>query len=160
MDKKSRREFVGGLGAAALVGAALGVEAASAEQPPARRGKKVVPGRPGAPYSRSVGIDRIVFVSGVLGRRPGTRELAAGGFAGQAKAAMEALKAAVEAAGSSMDKVLKCQCFLTEAKDFSTFNEIYIKHFPKDPPARSTVVVKAIVAPGALLEIDCFAYVD
>ena len=160
MEKKTRREFVGGLGGAAIVGAALGVESVAAEQQPARKGKKVVSGGPGAPYSRSVQIERIVFVSGVLGRKPGTRELASAGFAGQAKAAMEALKASVEAAGSSMDKVVKCQCFLTDGKDFATFNEIYVKYFPKDPPARSTVVVKAIVAPGALLEIDCFAYVD
>ncbi len=160
MEKKTRREFVGGLGGAAVVAAALGADAVATEQQPSRKGKKVVPGRPGAPYSRSVQAGRFVFVSGVLGRKPGTTELASPGFAGQAKAAMEALKASVEAAGSSMDKVVKCQCFLTEAKDFATFNEIYVKYFPKDPPARSTVVVKAIVAPGALLEIDCFAYVD
>ena len=72
---------------------------------------------------------------------------------------MENLKASVEAAGSSMDRVLKCSAFLTEQTDFATFNKIYVQYFPKDPPARSTVIVKALVVADAKLEIDCVAAV-
>jgi enamine deaminase RidA (YjgF/YER057c/UK114 family) len=66
----------------------------------------------------------------------------------------------VEAAGSTMDRVLKCQAFLTEQSDFAAFNEIYKGYFPTDPPARSTVIVKDLVLPGAKIEVDCFAYTD
>jgi 2-iminobutanoate/2-iminopropanoate deaminase len=58
-----------------------------------------------------------------------------------------------------MDQVVKCGAFLTEQSDFATFNKIYVKYFPSDPPARSTVIVKALVAPGAKIEIDCTAFV-
>lgn len=162
MDTQSRRNFVGGLGAAALAGAALaGGRTALAQDPrPKRRGKKVTPGSPYPTFSRAVAIDGLVFVSGVLGQKPGTRDLASTDFAGQCRQAMENLKASVEASGSSMDRVVKCQCFLTEQKDFATFNKIYVGYFPKDPPARSTVIVKDLVAAGAKLEIDCFAYAD
>ena len=159
MDSHSRRQFVGGLGAAALVGATAGTSLAVAGNDPERPGKQVVPGSPYPTFSRAVRIDRLVFVSGVLGQRPGSRELASPEFAGQCRQAMENLKASVEASGSSMDRVVKCQCFLTEQSDFATFNKIYVTYFPKDPPARSTVIVKDLVAKGAKLEVDCFAYV-
>jgi 2-iminobutanoate/2-iminopropanoate deaminase len=96
-------------------------------------------------------------VSGVLGQIPGTRDLASPDFKGQARQAMENLKASVEAAGSSMDKVVKCSAFLTESSDFQDFNRIYVEYFPTEPPARSTVIVKALVAAGAKIEIDCVA---
>ncbi|MHC4064674.1 MAG: RidA family protein, partial [Planctomycetota bacterium] len=93
------------------------------------------------------------------GQLPGTRDLASEDLAGQCRQAMENLKASVEADGSSMDQVVKCGAFLTEQSDFATFNKIYVKYFPSDPPARSTVIVKALVAPGAKIEIDCTAFV-
>lgn len=160
MSRPSRRRFVGGLGAAALAGATLGQGRTAVAGERKRPGKRIVPGSPYPAFSRAVGLDRLVWVSGVLGQVPGTRELASPEFEGQARQALENLKASVEAAGSSMDRVLKCTAFLTEQDDFSTFNEVYMKFFPGDPPARSTVIVKALVAPGAKIEIDCLAYVD
>ena len=56
-----------------------------------------------------------------------------------------------------MSNVLKCTGFLVESADFGTYNELYRNFFPSDPPARSTVVVKELVVPGAKLEIDCVA---
>ena len=67
------------------------------------------------------------------------------------------LKRKVEAAGSSMDRVLKCTCFLTDAGDFKTMNALFGEFFPEQPPARSTVVIKALVVEGARVEIDCIA---
>lgn len=159
MESHSRRQFVGGLGAAALVGASAGSNLAFAADDPEQPRKQVVSGSPYPTFSRAVRFDRMVFVSGVLGQKPGSRELASPDFPGQCRQAMENLKAAVEASGSSMDRVLKCQCFLTEQSDFAEFNKIYVSYFPKDPPARSTVIVKDLVAKGAKLEIDCFACV-
>ncbi len=153
-ERESRRAFIGraaaGVGAAGVIG---GATTASASE--STGGRRVVGGSPYATFSRAVAFDGIVFVAGVVGQKPGTRELASADFAGQCRQAMANLKASVEAAGSSMDKVLKCGCFLTDAADFPTFNEIYVRFFPSSPPARSTVIVKELVVPGAKLEIDC-----
>jgi 2-iminobutanoate/2-iminopropanoate deaminase len=65
------------------------------------------------------------------------------------------MKSKVEAAGSSMDRVLKCTCFLTDAGDFKTMNALFGEYFPERPPARSTVVIKALVVENARVEIDC-----
>jgi enamine deaminase RidA (YjgF/YER057c/UK114 family) len=61
----------------------------------------------------------------------------------------------VEAAGSTMERVMKCGCFLTDGEDFPVMNKVFREYFPSTPPARSTVVVKALVVPNARIEIDC-----
>jgi reactive intermediate/imine deaminase len=105
-------------------------------------------------------LDRLVFVAGVVGQKPGTRDLVGGEFEAEARQALENLKASVEASGSVMANVLKCTVYITQAADFAAFNKVYVKLFPSDPPARSSVVVKELVVPGARLEIDCVTYVD
>lgn len=160
MADQSRRTFVGGMGIAAALGLVGGRTETVSAHDGAPAGKRVIGTGTVGPFSRAVALDRLVFCSGVIGIKPGTRELASEDFAGQARQVMENLKASVEASGSSMDRVLKCQAFLTEQSDFATFNEIYKGYFPADPPARSTVIVKDLVLPGAKLEVDCFAYTD
>ena len=157
MATGSRRSFMAGAGAAALAGGMLTPQA-SALEPQAEMKREVVPGSPRPQFSRAVRCGRMVWVSGVVGRDPGSGQLATPGAAAQFKQALVNLKASVEAAGTTMDKVVKCTCFITEASEFAQFNEIYSKFFPKDPPARSTVVVKALVVAGANLEIDCVAF--
>ena len=83
-----------------------------------------------------------------------------GGFDAEARQALENLTESVEASGSSMDKLLKCTCFIKEQSYFGVFNEVYRSIIPEPRPARSTVVVKDLVVPGALLEVDCVCYVD
>lgn len=160
MADQSRRAFVGGLGAAAAMGIVAGRPGVAAAEEHGSTGKRVIGTGTVGPFSRAVALDRLVFVSGVIAVKPGTRELSSEDFAGQARQVMENLKASVEAAGSTMDRVLKCQAFLTEQSDFATFNEIYKGYFPTDPPARSTVIVKDLVLPGAKIEVDCFAFTD
>ena len=150
MKKRNRRRF---LGAAAAVAAGSAVPAqaqgASKRKVHWRDGKK-----PDNPlFSPAVSYGDLLFIAGKGAHFEGD-------ISAHTKHVLDTIQSELTRCGSSMDKVVKCQCFLTDGKDFATFNEIYIKYFPKDPPARSTVVVKAIVAPGALLEIDCFAYVD
>jgi 2-iminobutanoate/2-iminopropanoate deaminase len=158
MATSDRRTFLTQAGAAAVLGGALATDAHAAGQT-SKPEKEIIPGSPYPTFSRAVRFGDVVYVSGVLGQIPGSRDLASADFEGQARQAMENLKASVEAAGSSMDRVLKCSAFLTEQSDFATFNKIYVQYFPKDPPARSTVIVKALVVPDAKLEIDCVAAV-
>ena len=91
-----------------------------------------------------------------IGNRPGTRELADTGIAGQARQAPENVKALLAAAGSSLDRVVKCTVFLTDIKDYAAMNTVYATYFPKDPPARSTVAGSGL-ALGARVEIECIA---
>ncbi len=152
---ESRRAFLGKatLAAPALAVTGLAVSTASANDAAPQR--RVIGGSPSPNFSRAVAFGKLVFVSGVLGTKAGLRELASPEFEGQCRQALDNLKASIEAAGSSMDKVLKCTCFLTEAADFATMNKVYQSYFPNDPPARSTVAVKELVLAGAKFEIDC-----
>jgi 2-iminobutanoate/2-iminopropanoate deaminase len=71
---------------------------------------------------------------------------------------LENVKAVLEAAGSSLDRVLKCNVFLTDIATFQAMNEVYHTFFPTNPPARSTVAVKDL--PGqSPVEIECIASV-
>jgi 2-iminobutanoate/2-iminopropanoate deaminase len=162
MSQSSRREFIGKVGTVLAAGAGASAAAqASAQEvsvaPPALR--RVIPGSPYPTFSRAVVLDSLVFVAGVVGQKPGTRDLVAAEFEPQCRQALENLKASVEAAGSRLDDVLKCTVYITDAADFAAFNKVYVKYFPKDPPARSSVVVKELVVPGAKLEVDCVACV-
>lgn len=81
-------------------------------------------------------------------------------FETQAGQTLLNLKESIERSGSSIQNVLKCTCFLKDYADFATFNKVYLKSFPKDPPARSTVVVKDFVVVGAKLEVDCVCCIE
>lgn len=152
MSSQTRRKFLSqaAVAPAAVLGAAAVV---SADEEKYER--RVVGGSPYATFSRAVAYGPIVFVAGVVGQKPGTRDLVPGGFQAECRQALQNLKDSVQASGSSMAKVLKCTCFLTDANDFAAFNKLYVGFFPSDPPARSTVIVKELVVPGAKLEIDC-----
>lgn len=152
--EETRRGF---LGKATVAGAALAAAGAvsTARGDDEDEQRRAIPARPGAPFSRAVSFDGVVFVAGVVGRAPGESGMASAEFAPQCQQALENLKASVEASGSSMGKVMKCNCFLTDVRDFPAFNKVFRLYFPSSPPARSTVVVKELVVPGAKIEIDC-----
>src|SRR5512142_2905431 len=103
MQRSSRREFILNIGPVAVVGGSAALAAAQAQParstpgPPRRR---IIPGSPSSAFSRAVRFDRVVFVAGVLGQKPGTHELVSGEFEPPCRQALENLKAAVEAAGS------------------------------------------------------------
>ena len=164
MPESSRRRFLKNLGTVAVVGGGAALAAAQTQTqtsaPPARPGRQVIPGSPYPTFSRAVRFDHVVFVAGVLGQKPGTRELVSAEFEPQCRQALENLKASVEAAGSTLDKVLKCTVYITDVADFPAFNKLYTEYFPHDPPARSSVVVKELVVAGAKLEIDCVTCVE
>ena len=76
---------------------------------------------------------------------------------GQTTNALNSIKAILEGAGSSMANVAKCTVFLVDIKDFPGMNQSYTAAFPKEPPARSTVIVAALVVPTGKVEIECIA---
>jgi len=101
-------------------------------------------------YSQAVKTDNLVFVSGQTGTNFATGYLAED-FPTQARQAFENVKLVVEAAGSSMNKVIKTTIWLCNAADFDQLNKLYAEYFPVNPPARSTPVV---ALPKANLKIS------
>ena len=105
------------------------------------------------PYSQAVEHGDLIFCSGQIAINPESGEIVNGGITEQTKQVMENLKAVVEAAGSSLDKVLKTTIYLTDLNNFQTVNEIYGSYFTQDPPARATVGVNSLPK-GVEVEID------
>src|SRR6266550_2703268 len=110
----------------------------------------------GLPFSPAVRVGNMLYLSGQIGNRPGTRELADTGIAGQTRQALDNVKALLASAGSSLERVVKCTVFLVDIKDYAAMNTVYATYFPKDPPARSTVAGSGL-ALGARVEIECLA---
>jgi len=108
------------------------------------------------PYSHAVRAGGLLFLSGQIPLDPATNELVAGGVAEQTERVLENLKAILEVAESSLDRVVKTTVFLKNINDFAVMNEVYARYFPSDPPARSTVEV-ARLPQDARVEIDVVA---
>ena len=112
----------------------------------------------GAPYSQAIKANGFVFVSGQLSLRPGDKELTAGDIGSQTEQVFANLRAILEAAGTSLDNLVKTTVFLQNLDDFAGMNEVYSKHVGDRPPARSTVEVAKLPS-GALVEIEAIALI-
>lgn len=123
----------------------------SVQSPAGAQGGKQVIGTPTRTLSPAIRIGDLLFVSGQLGGRADTT------IQDQTTTALNSMKTILESAGSSMANVVKCTVFLLDIKDFQGMNTAYSAAFPKDPPARSTVAVAALVTPTAKVEIECIA---
>jgi 2-iminobutanoate/2-iminopropanoate deaminase len=99
-----------------------------------------------------------IYVTGAPPFEPGTGEIFCGDIKRQSELVLQQMKACVEAAGSSLDNVLKCNVYCTSAEYFAAINEVYIKFFPIHWPARMFVVVSPW-AGGFDIEVDCVACV-
>ena len=108
------------------------------------------------PYSHAVVANGFVFASGQIAVDPKTGSLVEGGIREQTRRVLKNLKAAVEAAGSSMGRVVKTMVYLKSMGDFRAMNEVYTEYLGDALPARATVEVSAL-PPGALVEIDAVA---
>jgi len=134
----------------------LGIIAALLIASPAFAQKQIITlpgGRGGGMLSAATRVGDLVFVSGQTPARADSTMDA------QTTTELTKIENILKAAGTSMDNVLKCQVFITDAADFAKMNEAYAKFFPSDkgPPARTTVVVAALVSAGAKVEIECIA---
>lgn len=110
------------------------------------------------PYAQANIIGNLVFTSGQIGLIPETGALVEGGVEEQTRQVFANLKAVLEAAGSSLDKVIKTTCFLKDMNDFATVNEIYAGYFEGDFPSRSAIEI-ARLPKDCLIEIEAIAYI-
>ena len=111
----------------------------------------------GAPYNQAVKVGELVFVAGQLGLEADGKSLVGPAIAEQTEQALQNLSAILEAAGSSLDQLVKTTVFLQSLDDFAGMNEVYARHVGHRPPARSTVEVAKLPA-GALVEIEAIAH--
>ena len=109
------------------------------------------------PYNQGTVANGFLFTSGQLPINPVTG-LVPATIEEQTVQVMDNLKAIIEAAGSSMEKVLKCTVYITNMDDFGVMNGIYATYFPSNPPARATVEISKL-AKNAMIEIDAIAIV-
>jgi 2-iminobutanoate/2-iminopropanoate deaminase len=110
----------------------------------------------GAPYNQAIVAGELVFVAGQLGLKPGDTAIE-GDVATQTAQALSNLAAILEAAGSSMDRLVKTSVFLLDLADFQAMNEVYAARVGDRPPARSTFQVAGLPS-GARVEIEAVAH--
>jgi len=115
------------------------------------RGPKAI-----GPYSQAVRANGFVFLSGQIPLDPNTQLVVEGDVAAQTERVLENLKGVVEAAGSSLQHVVKTTVFLSDMNDFAAMNEVYSRYFTAHKPARSTVEVSRLPK-DVRVEIDLIA---
>ncbi|BAH39353.1 putative endoribonuclease [Gemmatimonas aurantiaca T-27] len=136
-----------------LMSLALSLVGASTLTAQANPARQVVVGegqRVSATLSPGIRVGNMIFASGQLGTSPNDTTIA-----GQTTRSLENTEKVFKAAGTTLANAVKCTVFLTDVKDFQGMNGAYTKFFPSNPPARSTVVVAALVVPSAKVEIEC-----
>jgi 2-iminobutanoate/2-iminopropanoate deaminase len=109
----------------------------------------------GTPLSTAIRVGNLVFASGALPARGANADTT---IQGQTKSTLEGLNRSFAMAGTSLEHAVKCTVFLVEGADFQGMNQAYREFWTTvAPPARTTVVIKALVVPNAKLEIECIA---
>lgn len=110
------------------------------------------------PYSQAIRAGGFLFCSGQIPLDPDTGAMVGDDAAAQTRQVMANLAAVLDAAGATLESVVRCTIFLADMEDFGAVNTIYAMSFPADPPARETVGVAALPK-GALVEISAIAKV-
>ena len=156
MKTTNRRNFLGkGAAAAAAPTAVAAVPAKAQTASPTKRviyrdGKK--PAKPQQRMNGTVAYGNLIFISGVGYHKEGDIKV-------HTKAVLDSIKEQLENAGSSMNKVLKCNVYLNDLKDYAAMNEVYRGRFGPEPPVRTCVAVAGIPLDGCLVEIEVIAAV-
>ena len=114
--------------------------------------------KPVGPYSSAMIVGNLVYVSGQSGRDPVTDHVA-DDIETQTEQVLRNISAILEAAGSSLSKVVRCGVFLTDMSEFRRMNAVYERMFDGHKPARTTVAVSELPGPGLRVEIDAVALV-
>ncbi|HYV06825.1 MAG TPA: Rid family detoxifying hydrolase [Blastocatellia bacterium] len=160
----NRRRFIKGTAASAIGTAAIGTTDNAAGAQKASKSKsgsakrKVLTNKapiPGGPLSQAIIAGNTIYVAGQVPTDPTTGKMVSGGIEEQAARVLENIKAILEAAGASMDDVVKVNVYMADLGDFAKMNEVYKRYFKEDYPARATVGVKLL---GTMqIEIECTA---
>jgi 2-iminobutanoate/2-iminopropanoate deaminase len=111
------------------------------------------------PYSQAVKVNGFVYTSGQIPIDPQTGELINADIKAAAEQCLKNLKAVLEAAGTSLEKVVKTTVFLNNMDDFKAVNEVYASYFKNEPPARSCVQAARLPL-GAMVEVEAVAVAD
>ena len=122
-------------------------------------GKQIIPmeNPRNLPVSQGIRVGDFLFIAGQGPHDRKTGKLFAKGITEQARQTLENLKSVVEAAGLSMDSIVRVGVFLKRSKDFAKMNEVYREYFPSNQPVRATVVT-GLAFDSMLIEIDAIAY--
>lgn len=110
----------------------------------------------GLPFTPAVRVGDVLYLSGQVGVQPGTLDLVPGGIEAEARQTMSNVRAVVEAAGLTMQDVVKCTVMLEDIGEWGTFNEVYQEFFETPYPARSAFGADGL-ALGARAEVECLA---
>ncbi len=108
------------------------------------------------PYSQAIIVGGFIYTAGQGGMDPKTGEIVAGGIEAETRQVLTNIKNILEAAGSSLDLVVKTTVYLRDMQDFTAMNGVYATFFPTNPPARTTVQAAALPR-GIAVEIDTVA---
>jgi 2-iminobutanoate/2-iminopropanoate deaminase len=151
MSETNRRKFLGRGVAAATAAAATAVPGKAQSQPT----KRVIYGNGKKPenpmFSGTVAYGNLLFIAGVGYHQEGDIKV-------HTEHVLEQIKQQLESAGSSMNKVLKCNVYLADLKDYAGMNEVFRGKFGDEPPVRTTIAAAGV--PGnSLVEIDVIAYI-
>ncbi len=148
MRSTNRRSFIGGAVLATAASPAKAQERTS-KRVIYRNGKK--PEKPPL-FSGTVAYGNLIFISGVGAHFEGD-------IKSHTKKVLDTIQAQLESAGSSMDKVLKCNVYLNDLKDYAGMNEVFQGRFGDEPPVRTTIAAAGGIPGNSLVEIDVIAYV-
>ena len=113
--------------------------------------------KPAGPYSPAVIAGDFVYVSGQGPSDPATGQMVTESVQAETRQVLRNIQAILEAAGTSLANVVKCNVYLADRRDFAAMNEAYREFFPSEPPARTTVEAHPPVE--IRVEIDCVAYI-
>jgi 2-iminobutanoate/2-iminopropanoate deaminase len=156
MSTTNRRKFLKGGAVAAAAATAAAVPAKAQEKPTKkvfyRNGRAPAPGAKPPRFNGAVAYGNLLFIAG-KGHHEGND------IKVHTKSVLDQIKAELEAAGSSMEKVLKCNVYLSDLKDYKAMNEVYDGSFGPEPPVRTTIAAAGGIPGNSLVEIDVIAYI-
>jgi 2-iminobutanoate/2-iminopropanoate deaminase len=158
MNPTNRRFFIG-RGATSSISVAAAAALATAAAAPLEAQEKLIkrvirkgPKPAKTPlFNSTVALGNLLFIAGVGYHREGDIKV-------HTKGVLDQIKTQLEAAGSSMEKVVKCNVYLNDLKDYAGMNEIFLGSFGDEPPVRTTIAAHGGIPGDSLVEIDVIAY--